>query len=137
MRGLSHPGADLRPLRPWPDLLRRRVRASCPPPDPTCRRRALPDEPPGAAGTCGPGPALPGAPTDNQLPTHLRPLTLEIPATWTPEEALALQLVVVESTDLVAQLVDQFETQKIHELASTVASSPRSLLAAARKRIGA
>ena len=24
------------------------------------------------------------------LPTHLRPITVEIPATWTPEQALAV-----------------------------------------------
>jgi hypothetical protein len=29
-------------------------------------------------------------PPEKQLPAHLRPLTLDIPATWTPEEVLAV-----------------------------------------------
>ena len=29
-------------------------------------------------------------PPEKQLPAHLRPLTLDIPATWTPEKALAV-----------------------------------------------
>ena len=43
-------------------------------------------------------------PTDNQLPTHLRPLTLEIPATWTPEEALAVFELIDELRDKICAL---------------------------------
>jgi hypothetical protein len=43
-------------------------------------------------------------PTDKQLPTHLRPLTLEIPATWTPEEALAVFELIDELRDKICAL---------------------------------
>jgi hypothetical protein len=43
-------------------------------------------------------------PTDKQLATHLRPLTLEIPATWTPEEALAVFELIDELRDKICAL---------------------------------
>jgi hypothetical protein len=44
------------------------------------------------------------APTDKLLPTHLQPLTLEIPATWTPEEALAVFELIDELRDKICAL---------------------------------
>jgi hypothetical protein len=43
-------------------------------------------------------------PTDTQLPAHLRPLTVEIPATWTPEEALAVFELIDELRDKICAL---------------------------------
>jgi hypothetical protein len=43
-------------------------------------------------------------PTDKQLPAHLRPLTLDIPATWTPEEALAVFELIDELRDKICAL---------------------------------
>lgn len=43
-------------------------------------------------------------PTDTQLPAHLRPLTIEIPATWTPEEALAVFELIDELRDKICAL---------------------------------
>jgi hypothetical protein len=39
-----------------------------------------------------------------QLPAHLRPLTLDIPATWTPEEALAVFELIDELRDKICAL---------------------------------
>ena len=43
-------------------------------------------------------------PPDKQLPAHLRPLTLDIPATWTPEEALAVFELIDELRDKICAL---------------------------------
>jgi hypothetical protein len=43
-------------------------------------------------------------PPDKQLPAHLRPLTLDIPATWTPEEALAVFEPIDELRDKICAL---------------------------------
>jgi hypothetical protein len=43
-------------------------------------------------------------PTDKQLPTHLRPLTVDIPTTWTPEEALAVFELIDELRDKICAL---------------------------------
>jgi hypothetical protein len=43
-------------------------------------------------------------PPENRSPAHLRPLTLEIPATWTPEEALAVFELIDELRDKICAL---------------------------------
>ena len=43
-------------------------------------------------------------PTDTQLPAHLRPLAVEIPATWTPEQALAVFKLIDELRDKICAL---------------------------------
>jgi hypothetical protein len=43
-------------------------------------------------------------PESSQLPTHLRPLTVEIPRTWTPEEALAVFELIDELRDKICAL---------------------------------
>ena len=58
---LSNAGAYLQLLRPWSDLLCRRLCAGGPISRPACRRSSLPDEPPRAPGSCGTGPSLSGA----------------------------------------------------------------------------
>jgi hypothetical protein len=43
-------------------------------------------------------------PPEPQLPAHLRPLTLDIPATWTPEEALAVFELIDDLRDKICAL---------------------------------
>lgn len=45
-------------------------------------------------------------PPEPQLPAHLRPLTLDIPATWTPEEALAVFELIDDLRDKICALYD-------------------------------
>ena len=57
MRGVSRPGSDLQLLRPRAGLLRRRLRAARPAPQPDRRRAALPIESPRAPRPCRSGAA--------------------------------------------------------------------------------
>jgi hypothetical protein len=43
-------------------------------------------------------------PESTQLPAHLRPLTVEIPRTWTPEEALAVFELIDDLRDKICAL---------------------------------
>jgi hypothetical protein len=43
-------------------------------------------------------------PKPSQPPAHLRPLTVEIPRTWTPEEALAVFELIDELRDKICAL---------------------------------
>jgi hypothetical protein len=43
-------------------------------------------------------------PEPSQLPAHLRPLTVEIPRTWTPEEALAVFELIDDLRDKICAL---------------------------------
>jgi hypothetical protein len=43
-------------------------------------------------------------PEPSQPPAHLRPLTVEIPRTWTPEEALAVFELIDELRDKICAL---------------------------------
>jgi hypothetical protein len=43
-------------------------------------------------------------PEPSQPPVHLRPLTVEIPRTWTPEEALAVFELIDELRDKICAL---------------------------------
>ena len=43
-------------------------------------------------------------PPQNRLPAHRRALTLDIPATWTPEEALAVFELIDELRDKICAL---------------------------------
>jgi hypothetical protein len=43
-------------------------------------------------------------PTDKPLPARRRPLTLDIPATWTPEEALAVFELIDDLRDKICAL---------------------------------
>ena len=43
-------------------------------------------------------------PPETQLPAHLRPLTLDIPVTWTPEEALAVFELIDDLRDKICAL---------------------------------
>jgi hypothetical protein len=45
-------------------------------------------------------------PDRSQLPAHLRPLTVEIPRTWTPEEALAVFELIDNLRDKICALYD-------------------------------
>lgn len=43
-------------------------------------------------------------PPEKQSPAHLRPLTLDIPATWTPEKALAVFELIDDRRDKICAL---------------------------------
>jgi len=42
----------------------------------------------------------------SSAPTHLRPVTIEIPATWTPEQALAVYEILYELREKIWALYD-------------------------------
>ena len=49
-------------------------------------------------------------PEPSDLPAHLRPLTVEIPRTWTPEEALAVFELIDELRDKICALYTRSTT---------------------------